>query len=129
MNQKIEVKDERIDQQIAVSKENIKVEIVEAKPQTFTTIDINGVEEEVILNIKQAPVQTTLKDVDADISNLEIQLSQAEAQVVSLTAELAKKRTLKTDLEVVIQPAYDKLQVDLENKPVEKLPTEEPIIP
>jgi hypothetical protein len=45
-----------------------------------------------------------------------------------LTAELAKKRTLKTDLEVVIQPAYDKLQVDLENKPVEKLPTEEPII-
>jgi chromosome segregation ATPase len=125
MNQKIEIADERVSDTnpIAVAKENIKVAITESKPQTLQVWQNEKVEE-VFLEVMQEPIQTTLKDVDADISNLEIQLSQAEAQVANLTAELAKKRTLKTDLEAIINPVYDKLQVDIANKPTET-PVEE----
>ena len=118
---KIEIQDERIDQAISVSKENIKVTITETKSETFQTWDaVKSEGKEVVLEILQPPTQTTLKDVDADISNLESQLAQAQAQVLSLTAELAKHAALKVELEAVVQPAFDANVIAVEIKAEEE---------
>jgi citrate lyase gamma subunit len=109
----IKINDERIDQVIPVALENIKVEITEAVPQTFTTINEKGDEEEVILNIKQAPVQTTLKDLDAKISNLEINVATTNNQLLQLNAELQEKRDLKVEIEAVVKPAFDANNIEL----------------
>ena len=120
---KIEISDERIDQQIAVSKENIKVAITESAPQTFQVWENEKVVEKV-LEVLQPPTIQTLKDTDAEISNLEINLSQAEAQVESLTAKLQKVRDLKVELEKVVQVAFDANVIavaKVEPLPVEKI--------
>ena len=113
---KITINDERIGQVIPVALENIKVDIVEAKPQTFQTMDDKGDVVETTLNIVQPAQITTIKETDADISNLESQLSQAQVQVGELTAELQKKRDLRGEMETVVTVAFNDLQIAIQNK-------------
>ena len=122
---KITINDERISATpaVAVAKENIKVAITESAPQTFQVWENEKVVEKV-LEVLQPPTIQTLKDTDAEISNLEINLSQAEAQVESLTAKLQKVRDLKVELEKVVQVAFDANVIavaKVEPLPVEKI--------
>ena len=131
----IKITDERVSETnpVAVAMENIKAEITSSAPQTFTTINEKGDEEEVVLNIKQAPVQTTLKDLEAEISNLESRVAETNNSLLQLNAELEEKRNLRVELEKVVQPVYDANMVAVQTKaeqtpskePVEKLPVEE----
>lgn len=121
---KIQIADERIDQAIPVAFENIKAEIVEAKPQTFQTLDENGEVKEMTINVVQPGQTITLKDLSAEIGDLEIQLSQTQQRVDYLTAEIQKKRDLQIELTNIIQPAFDDLQVAISKKPTEEIQQE-----
>lgn len=116
---KIVINDERITQILPVSLEDIKCDITESKPQTFLVLEVDK-EVEKTLEIVQPAYQTTLKDIDADISNLEIQLSQANDSMAKLTLELTKKQNMKIELGAVVQVAFDDLQVAISKKPVGK---------
>lgn len=128
---KIQIADERVEQEIPVALENIKAEVLEAKPQTFQTLDENGEVVEQTLNIVQPSKIITLKDLEAEISDMEIALINAQTNVESLTAELQAKRDMRDELTNIVQPAFDDLQVAIANKaeinpsPIEKLPSEE----
>jgi hypothetical protein len=117
---KIVINDERVLNVIPVALENIKAEIVETKEQTFETLDEKDEVVLTTLNVIQPSKITTLKDLDAEISNTEICLSQTQSQVESLTAELQKKRDLRAELGIAVQLAYDQLQVEL-NKQKDEL--------
>lgn len=121
---KISINDERIEQVIPVALENIKAEIVEAKPQTFQTLDENGEVKEMTINVVQPGQTITLKDLSAEIGDLEIQLSQTQQRVDDLTAEIQKKRDLQIELTNIIQPAFDDLQVAISKKSTEEIQQE-----
>lgn len=125
----IKITDERVEQVVPVALENIKAEIVEAKEQTFETLDEKGEVKLTTLNVIQPGKTTTLKDLTAEISDMEIALSDAEAQVLNLTAELQKKRDNRTQFEAKVMEAHASLQVALEAKPKEDLTPTEEILP
>jgi hypothetical protein len=114
----IKITDERIDQIIPVALENIKAEIIEAKEQTFEILDEKGEVILTTLNVIQPGKITTLKDIDAEISDMEMALSNAQTQVESMTIELQKKKDLRTKFETTIRPVFDNLQVELTKKSV-----------
>ena len=127
---KITINDERISATpaIAVAKENIKVAITESAPQTFQVWEDEKVKE-VVLEVLQTPTQTTLKDVDAEISNLECDITKTQNQLDDLNIFLQNKRDLKVELEKVVNPVFQANQIAVEakvdEKPVEELPVEE----
>ena len=112
----IKITDERIEQVIPVALENIKAEIVEAKEQTFETLDEKGEVVLTTLNVIQSGKITTLKDIDAEISDIEMTLSNAQAQVESLTIELQKKKDTRTQFEAKVTEAHADLQTALNLK-------------
>jgi len=127
---KITINDERISATpaIAVAKENIKVSVAETKIETFDTWDgLNDVEQ-VALNIIQPAQIWTIKDVDADISNLECDITKTQNQLDDLNIFLQNKKDLRVELEKVVTPAFAANQIavaeKVEEKPVEELPVE-----
>jgi len=123
---KITINDERISATpaIAVAKENIKVSVAETKIETFDTWDeINGVEQ-VALNIIQPAQIWTIKDVDADISNLECDITKTQNQLDDLNIFLQNKRDLKVELEKVVNPVFAANQIAVAEK-VDEIPAEE----
>lgn len=95
----IQITDDRIEQNLAVAPENIQVSLSEASPQTFQTINEKGDVEVVTLNVMHPVATTTLKDEDAAIDNIKIELSQAQERVDSLTAELAKRVEIRASIQ------------------------------
>ena len=119
--QTITIKDERITQVVPVTLEEIKAEITETENMT-TPLEISGVKIEGTFTTTKSLGITTLKDTDAEVSNLTIQLVQAQQRVVDLTAELQDKNNTKTELEPIVQKAFDDLQVAIAEKSVEPAP-------
>ena len=126
MNQQISVQDERIDQQISVAKENIKVAITQSAPQTFQVWENEQVKD-VVLQVMQPPMQTTLKDCDNDISNLESNVASTNNQLLQLNAELEEKKKIRDELEKVVAPVFELNQTAVAEKQTEEKP-KEPII-
>ena len=121
---KITINDERISATpaIAVAKENIKVAITESAPQTFQVWEDEKVKE-VVLEVLQTPTQTTLKDVDAEISNLECDITKTQNQLDDLNIFLQNKKDLRVELEKVVTPAFAANQIAVAEK-VDEIPVE-----
>jgi hypothetical protein len=120
---KIEIADERIAQVIGVAKENIKVAITESAPQTFQVWENESIVEKT-LEVMQSPAIITLKDLDAEISNLTLESANLNSQVERVASELQKKTALKIELEKVVQSAYDANEIALLEKEAEQPPIE-----
>jgi len=127
----IKITDERIEQIIPVSRENIKCEVVETEEQAFKTLDDKGLEKEVVLNVVKPTQTTTLKDLIAQIGEVESDLAYSQSNVDIFTAELAKLNALKVEMEALVQSAFDANVIAVAEKPVETpvepLPTKTPV--
>ena len=119
----ITIKDERITQVVPVALEEIKAEITETENMT-TPLEISGVKIEGTFTTTKSLGITTLKDTDAEVSNLTIYLAEAQQRVVDLTTEVQNKNNTRTELEPIVQKAFDDLQIAIAAKPVEPTPIE-----
>ena len=61
--------------------DNLSVEITAAEPRTFDTLDEKGDLQKVTLNIIKPATVTTLGDLKKDLSNKEITIAQAQANL------------------------------------------------
>ena len=122
----IQITDNRIEQNIPVSAENVTVSI--AQPPIATTFQNqkeDGTIEDITINVPQSGVETTLKDTDAELAELKAQLATAQAQVDSLTKEITDKQATRDRIATAVTSAVRAMpvqKIDSPSVPMAEMP-------
>ena len=123
----IQITDNRIEQNIPVSAENVEVSITTSAPQVFKVVAEDGTVSEQTLNIAVQSQPTTLKDEDAEIDALKERISVAQAQLDFAVKALADKQETRNSIATAVTSAVATLKPVEAPMQVAETPVEVPV--
>lgn len=98
----IKITDKRIADGKQVAIENIEVEITKSSAKTFSVENQDGSISDTTLNVVESIETTTLKDIDAELSNLTIQRTDLQNQIDALDALILSKTATRDSVFVEV---------------------------
>lgn len=101
----VTITDNRIEEGTPVARENIQVSLTTVQATVIHTINNDGQPEDITLNVVVPDGDTTLKDIEADISNLQIEEDTTQAQLTTIQNSLRTKIATREEIVSTIDTA------------------------
>lgn len=99
----IKITDKRIADGTQVNAENIEVQVSKSASKTFTVENLDGSLSETTLNVVESVETTTLKDIDAELSNLTVQRATLQTQLDDIDARILATTNTRADVDTAIK--------------------------
>lgn len=99
---KIQITDGRLEN---VKSEDVRVSLIEARETVVQVIDEMGDVKEMTLNLAQAPVSTSLGEIDLQIADQQGYKLTAEQTLADINAKLTRLQTLRASIATEVATA------------------------